>query len=461
MRRRLYEFLDKYKFFIILVLIICFWVVRLPLFNEKFGWHIWEDGNGLDTAIFVNQPLYPNYSLSGRINGKELYFPIVGHPLLPYEMFRLLGKFVNFFLPFENFSAEHTVLSIKIMVTSFQFLIYFLIGLQLFKRVENPLKKTLSFILLFLLTCAPISIYNSNEFQIDSFWGFLMIGLFFLAFINFLNYKKMFPGIFLLLSSAFVGFGKNEWSLMLIPSCIFILLLYVVIQKLMEKEKFDSFFIKTIVIVVVGNLVGNFINYLLDPQMYISGINLIVKMVTIGTMSGAPNTVSWFDVFVIRIPFISTCILLVFLILLFICQYRKKIDYYYLFLFIYSFSLFFAFFISSWGNYSRYFAPSLIGLIYVFLLYFTTYKINKTNIVAIIITMLITIFFGYKQIKEFHIQSKNSEYFSVVKDPSLNCIPLIDVGRVYKNKEIDFIHLSIGYSEAQKIADDFGKEVCR
>lgn len=244
MIKRVSRFIRKYHLFIIFLLTASFWIIRLPLFSPGFGWHIWEDGNGLDTVIFVNQPSYPNYSLNGRINGEDLYSSIVGHPLLPYEMFRLLGKAVSLILPLENFSEQHIISFIKIMVTASHFLIYLLVGVQLFRKIKKPLKRIFSFLLLFLLSCAPISIYNSNEFQMDSFWGFLMIGLFFLAFINYYRYKKVFPGILLFLSSAFIGFGKNEWSVMLISSCILILLLYVIIQRFVKKKSLIFFLSK-------------------------------------------------------------------------------------------------------------------------------------------------------------------------------------------------------------------------
>lgn len=458
---KLSRFLEKYQLLVVFLFIILFWVIRLPLFSHTFGWHIWEDGNGLDTSIFVNQPSYPNYSLYGRVDGVELYASIVGHPRLPYEMFSFLGKVVNLVLPLKNLSEEHTISFIKLLVTSSQFLIYCLIGIQLFKNMEEPLKKASSIFLLFLLSCAPISIYNSNEFQIDSFWGFLMIGVFLLTFVNYYRYKKIFPGILLALSSAFIGFGKNEWSIMLVLACLFILFLHIVVQRLIKKDRVEMSFVKTICIILLGNILGNLINYLADPFMYVSGIKLIVQMVTVGTMSGAPSNVAWFDVFLVRIPFISTCIFLILLISLFIRQNRKKINYYYTFLFVYSFFLFFAFFISSWGNYSRYFAPSLIGLIFVFLLYFANYKVKKVNIVGIIVMIFVIGFFGFKQLKDFYTQSEKSEYFNVTYDTSSDCIPLIDVGRVYKKKNVDFIHLSVGYEAAQDIVSSYGKSICK
>ena len=307
------KFLKKYQILYLVIFLAIYWLIRLPLYNYNYGWD-GEDGNGLDTQIFVMNSKYSDSSLYARIDGQEQYSPISGHPAVPYRLFALLGSCVNLFIPLENITDQQIILIIKIIVSTFQLLIYISFAFQLIKWVKNTIKRFISLFLLLLLSSAPISIYNSNEFQIDSFLGFIMIGIFFVSFKNYLQSKKKLAGILLLISSLFIGFGKNEWSIILLPSCVCILLIHLLIQKFIKKGPVDNFLIKIITIVVAGNLIGNLVSYLYNQNAYLSGINLIIKTVTYGTLSGAPSNVLWWDVFLTRIPFIGTNLILIIII---------------------------------------------------------------------------------------------------------------------------------------------------
>lgn len=454
------KFIRKYKYLLLLALIVLFWLVRVPEF--KLGWD-GEDGNGLDTDIFVNQLISPNYFLVSRIDGVDHYININGHPGANYAIFSILGSVTKTLVPLDKMTDQEVVTIIKVMVTVVQMLINIGIGFYIIKEFTDSRKKVVGLLVLMVLANSPIALYNSNEFQIDSFLGIILTSVLCFTILPFLKTPqrlKMRHYSLLALSSAFIGLGKTEWSLMLIAAVISVLSLYFIINKFIYKRPVDVKFLKMLGIIFVSNLIGNLFNFLFDRELYIGGFELLNRMIHNATIQGN-NGLSWLDVMYARLPFISTIFCLLLILFWMLIKSIRCINYYQLFIFIYGLLLFLGFFISSWGNLSRYFAPGLLTLTFAFVLYFRDFKIDSVSKYLFIGLVVVVGFQSYNLFMQFRKQEKQDLYFTVVSDITDNCIPLIDLGRVYRRPDIDFIHISMGYIGAEAIAKEYGKHICK
>lgn len=451
---------NKYKYLFLIIFIVIFWLVRSPEF--RIGWD-WQDSNGHDTDIFVNQPSYPNYFLIDRINGQNNYFPPTGHPGTIYALFSLNGSLVKTIAPLNTMTDQEVVTFLKVMVTAVHLLIYACLGWYILKRIKPTWKRIIALGILVVLANSPIALYNTNEFQIDSYLGVIMVACLCFTLLPFLETPqiiKRWHYILLALAAAFIGLGKNEWSLMLIASIIAILILYFVINKIIPKQPSDPIFIKMLIVIFCGNLIGNLCSFIFNRDLYLSGLELLSRMTQNVTIHGS-NGSTWFQVMVTRLPYISTIFVLLLALMWMFFRKFKNINYYKLFIFIYGFFLFFAFFISSWGDFSRYFAPALMVLTVAFFIYYRDFKLDNILKMILIILVVLVSFQSFTLFKSIWSRSKNDTYFSVTTNTSDNCVPLLDVGIVYRRPNIDFVHLGMGYVSAESIVEAYGKHMCK
>lgn len=454
------------KLFLVLVFLLVYFCIRVPYFN--MGWD-GLDANGTDTNIFQNHPQKPNYLLIARMNGEDIYASAAGHPAPMYAMFSYMGYFFQKFENYSDLSNVQIIFRMKVISATFQLLIFILLLLIVFKNEKDGIsKKTFSLYLgILLVSITPIAINNSNEFQVDSLFGLAMVGLYgiVLAAGLFKNISGRLFYALLFLAAAFVGLGKNEWSLLMFASLL-ASVVYLLVKKYSLKQSdniADSY--KIVGISFLGCLGGNILSYLFEPTLYMSGWDLLFRISKQASIFSKGGIIKLFFVTRARFVFIAPLLAMVAYTTFFIIKNIKKMDFIVLLSYFMSAAFFFSFFFSTWGPQPRYFAPAFAALLITTSIVYTKYQGPiglKTTILyglaALLVACLSINYIFDTRIKERHAYGIR-DISSFIADP--NCVPLLPVEDVYNKKNIDFVHRSVGMDAAKEIAKKYGRTMCQ
>ncbi len=446
------------KTLFVLLLVSLFFASRAPFFLS--GWD-GQDGNGNDTDILINHPPKPNYLLIARIDGLNQYVSPWGHPGLQYEMVARTGDFFRLFLNFNAMSKRRIVFSAKVVGSLFQLTVFVLLSILAFRKDESPFgRRSLpASISVLVLSISPIALYSSNEFQIDSTLGFFAVGLYVLSVYLALQGRSLSLGkiVSVLAASLFIGFGKNEWSFLLILSCFFCFLVRCYSRRSAPRDL--GGFYKVLLMSIAGCLVGNLLNYLFNPELYISGFYLMTYMSKVNSIVGSAGLGEWLAVARMRLYFLTTPLIV--MLFLFLAGRRALINSIHFLPLVYASLLFFSFFFSSWGVFSRYFAPSFI----VFAISLTMFcqkelhgKLHYLLWPVLLVTLVQSCWMIDKQVNGL---SQVIVAPSTVASGGDQCIKLMDVAETIGGEKMDFIHLHMGVEGANKIAKAKGKTVCK
>ncbi len=463
-------FIKKYnKIFILsflILFVIIFFAARIPFYSSN-----WDgtDRNGHDADIFINHPKKPDYLLIARIQGVNKYASPYGHPAGPYELFAETGELFKAFIPLNILPHQQIVTDLKIIASLFQLLIFLLIFLILFlEKSENFIKTLTCLLILLILSLTPISLYSSNEFQIDSIWGIFMIGLLMFS-IYIYHFKDKYPYILrvllLFFASAFLGLGKNEWGAMLLLSVITFLVSYPIIKKIFKLDEKRNY-LPLCLTIFTGTVSGTFINYLINPMLYISGWSLIQTMLFSFTLYGNQGYHFWLQQFKARLPYTLPVLLIIaFQTAVMIRLFIKKDENtgFHLFYYLISSLQFIGYFLSSWGDFSRYFAPSFTA--FMFSLIITLLKTDTPRWVlemtAVFIFLIISVNLHYDG--PLYQKSQNNRFNVLRKwgevDSKFGVIPLMDAGDLFDRNNIDFVHCGMGLDGAKSLIKKYEKEM--
>lgn len=453
---------------IIVVLVLftlLFFLVRIPLFS--LGWD-GNDGSGHDADIFVHQPSKPNYLLFARFGGKEVYESAWGHPGPPYAMFGALGKITGFLVNYERLSNGAIIALLKTVASLFQLAIWYPL-LVLIARCggmnsSGPVRFS-NYFGVGALALSPIAIQSSNEFQVDSTFGVIIAGAYALALIAAERsaQRPMLGGGLIVLAAAFIGLGKNEWTLMLLLSCAAMMVLLPLGSHLgycgAEFRKLAVFCLSA---TLGGLAVGNLASYLFEPTLYTSGWHLLFSMAGKASAFGAGGWARLTRVTAERLPFIQVHLVLMAYILWRLVAERDRLSAPLVLASIYGAGLFAAFFLSTWGPFPRYFAPafSVLCVVAGWLYANDTSPSRIVSVASFLVCGWIAVTgvqlaYG-KELAERSVFGKRD--ISAMVRPG--CAVLIQVDDVYRRKDVDFVHSGWGYEGAVEGAKRYGGVVC-
>lgn len=445
---------------VLLLFSFLFFLVRAPLFS--LGWD-GQDGSGHDADIFIHQPAKPNYLLFGRLNGKEIYFNASGHPGPLYAMYGAMGRILQHAVNYDALSNLQIIRMLKIIASLFQLAIWFPLLWLIARSLSNRTARIIGYSAISALALSPIAIQSSNEFQIDSMFGFVMAGAYALSLLAF--DRRLVPPpvsiVFIAVAAAFVGLGKNEWTLVLALACFGTLVLTWFVDRIGYLEDGQWHRLATCLLPTLGGLVlGNLASYLFEPALYTSGWALLTDMVGKASIADEAGRARFIEVNAARRTFIQVhLLLLVFVASRMITSWRVSPAL--MLACLFGAGLFGAFLISTWAAYARYFAPAFAALSVVGI---WLYVDRPTNKLATAIGALACCWLAVAGVR--FALSSNLARSSIygIRDisalTSAGCAALLPVEDAYRRKDIDFVHIGWGYQGAVAAARDYGGRVC-
>lgn len=442
--------------------IILYFLVRIPLFQT--GWD-GSDANGHHTDIFLHQLSGPNYLLLSDISGHKNY-DAPSHPAPMYQALSYLGGFISQFTDLQNLPYGEIVFRIKLISAAIQLGMFLLFACLVFKSDLSPKKITLAIALLFVFSMTPLAINNTNELQMDSFFGAPMTGLYTwvlgAAFLGLLSGWQL--SLSLMVTSFLVGLGKNEWTVLLLSSLV-VGAAYLAYQRYFSDDQHptQSDWL-TVASPILGCFLGNLVSYNCDSINYIGGWQLMTRMSGSASIL-APDGIAHFIYYTMqRMPFIFAPLILwgyASWMMLRMKLRSTPIVLGYLF----ASALLFGFLFSTWGGViPRYFAPAYAALLATCMAIFVRYQELKLNWpVRIFIALVITV----AQQSVVYLLSPNLVYTHQTGIRHINmtisnnsCVYLLPIEDTF-GKNIDYVVLGMGYEAAEKIAAGYGKHICQ
>ena len=425
---------------ILLLFIIFYVVVRKPYYSTQLKG---EEGDFAD--IFINQPPGPNYLQIGRVNGREIY-TIPQHPALSYETIALAGRAAETVINFSELSEYKTTVLLRALFSGFQLLVWVLIwyAIVVFDYFQN---KTYLFFMIGLLSLSPIALESSLHLQVDNSVGALFVGFFCFSLLAFVFMKnKTAKYLILFISAALIGFGRNEWGIILFVS----LLASIIFAKLFV-IKFQT---ESIILILAGLAAGTVINIIFDNFNYFAGLRLITTTLKVDAAGSTLNPhifmQSWVQKNMEKLPYLSTIVILLFVNIIKATRQFKKLFFEQVILLFFSLLLYFAFSATNRAGSSRYFVPAFFASIFTYILLTPNQKKTSVQIIFLYTILFIMIYF----------KPPIEPYKQIDVDPNDGCLMDIGAARGFFNEEVDYVTWSLGIVGQENFAEEYGVELC-
>ena len=424
----------------ILFFCIFYFIVRIPYYPRYL---LGEEGAFAD--LYINHIKGPNYILMGRVDGREIYGR-PSHPALIYETISLAGKISENFVQFDIQNEERTTITLRFIFSLYQFFSFLLLVISVY------LFKIDSLIMIILISFSPISLQESVHPQVDGSVGALFFSVFCLSLVINKSFNRKVLGKFnpylllILLSSIIIGFGKNEWVIAVIISVT-----ATVIFSIGRKIKLQT---SLIMMIILGLIIGSSINFLFDQENFLSGFDLTFGFIRSGiaTAQSKPTNhlFELIDVNMIRMPFLSSLVLILLINILGIVQKRKEIEFETVLFFSLSLALTLPYILTSWAATPRYFVPAMVVSTYSYILIKPKPASEMVKVIFISFFIFLNIFF-HPEIVPFI--ERNPE-------PREGCLLSIGAANGLFNEDVDFATWSLGDKGQKKFAAKYGTKMC-
>lgn len=420
---------------------------------------------GIFANIFLYHPSGPYYSQMGRLAGEEIYTKI-DHPALIYEIIRQWGMAWQFLFDYAQWSELATTVLVRMCFSVFEYVVWIFIFLSWNKVFnhdqENNAQRNRYFIyLLFCLAVWPASLLNTTNINIDASVGVLLVGLLTSAIMLFANKKSQSFSI-LLIAAFFSGFGKNEISVVLLLSllcCGLVLLFAGMINKnrvvLLE-------YLPAMVVILIANLLGNLLNYWIDPLNYLAGFKVFQARGTQASLFGTGDFTAWSKIFLERLSFIFIHLVLWSMSAWKILQQWRNVQFPALLTFVYGSALFFGYFFSYAEVGSRYFEPSLIVLTAAFLMLFAQHEFSHVAQKWLWGLLVVCSLHSTAEISSTtirivrHPDLIQSRYELPIEVLNTGCVPVLEQAMVFRRPDIDYV----AYESMKSLVESRNKKLC-
>jgi hypothetical protein len=415
------------------------WIIILVLFFT-----------GIFAELLVHRPSGPCYSLSGRVDGRNVYGGI-GHPAPSYELLRLGGWLGQSFLK-DPLYLDDTVITPRLRMLSsvYQFTTWVVIFLFLLftKTVQSKWK----YGILFLAGFSPLAIKTSVLLQIDNTSGAVICGLAAILILLAINSGRsgLARAALLFAAGCIIGLGKQEWSMALLPALLLVLLV-----QMLKKSKTD---IQSAAFIVAGLIAGNAASYLFDPLNYMRAFRFMSAFSGLSKSSPQPWQLErWWSQVKYEAPVIYVCFILQVIFILSVLIHRKQHPLKYL-LFLYGTILLFTYLFINWNYEFRYYVPSLVILTVACIAVLPSsppcwYNRSVGLLAATVVLSTIPFLLFYKPDRNTDLERIQS---GVLKS-SEKTILFINSGAGWNKPHIDYINASNSYEPSQKTAEKYEK----
>ncbi len=423
---------------------------------------------GIFANIFLYYPPGPEYSQVGRLGGVTIY-TLIEHPALIYEVLRHWGMLVNWLVDYSSWPDLWLTILARFSYSLFEYVVWLalIIAWRHLRRDTQPDSmpgEKYKVLLFYCLAVWPASLLNTTNINIDASVGVLTAGLFSVVIFLFSSPKLPSSGLYLLLffASFFVGFGKNEISLVLLMAigmcgiCLYL-------GRILKINTVGSAgLLPVMVIAIVGNIAGNYFNYSFDPVNYIAGFNVIHVRSSQTGILGTGGVWIWVKMFLDRLPFIFIHLILWFLSAKRVIRDYNKVKFPALLSFLYGSALFFGYFISYAEVGSRYFEPALAVLMISFLLLHPQLDFSCQGrkwfgyffILCALHSSAEIISTGVRVLNRPSLLQTRFEIPAEVKDTG--CIPILEQADAFYRLDIDYV----AYESLRPLVEAQGKKLC-
>ena len=431
------------KMLLIILFAIIFIAIRIPFFENNV-----RGEEGIFAEIFINHPKGPKYLQIARINGKEVFiYP--NHASMISETISFFGKTSQIFFDFSSHSEWAITIALRFFFSLFHLFSWVLV-LMSFLKMDG--KKGYLILYIFILSITPIAIKGSVELNIDNSVGVLFTSLlcFSLLVYEYTNKKTFFNYLFVSLSCFLFGFGKTEWSIGFAISFIIAIFSSRIIRKNID--------VKLLLALIIGIVLGNFVNYMVSPYNYLDGLNLLTwylksQIVVTNVSSNANIVTTWLTLNLQRLPKTLPIIMLIFLNAFLLVSNLKITNFTTIFLFILSSLLFFAFSLNTFSTNSRLFLPSFFSCVFTSITLVKSYlkEPQKPFFMVFILVILVSNMILFPEIQRYKI---------IDIKPRSDCVSFLGIGKGYIRENVDYISRSLGLEGASKFAEEYGVTLC-
>ena len=211
--------------------------------------------------------------------------------------------------------------------------------------------------------------------------------------------------------------------------------------------------------VIIGLILGNFINYLVSPYNYLDGLHLLnwyfkSQIASKNVSSNASIVTTWLDLNLQRLPETLPIIILILFNAFLLFMNLRKTDFTTIFLFILSSSLFFAFSLNTFSTASRLFLPSFFSCVFTSTTLVKNYLKEPQKPFFIVLIMAILVYNGI-----FFPKIQRHKIIDI--KPRSDCVYILGIGTAYIREDLDYISSSLGRLEgARNFADEYGVTLC-
>lgn len=416
---------------LIIAFVCLYFAVRIPLLSEPLGYE-----EGIFAELIVNRPAGPLYSLSGRIDGENIY-SYISHPLALYELLRLSGGIWRKFLEYPVYLDDAIITPRLRSITSSYQLIFGCLLLTV-ALTGNVLKGKWSILLIFTAMLSPLSIKSSAQLQVDNTSGALLCGIAALLFVSSEAFREKgrLKALLLFCGGVLSGLGKHEWSFAL----LFALAFTGAVCRFLKVEGCRNLYI-----VAAGLLTANAVSYLLDPVNYRLGLHCILVFSKMSEQSFSTWSFShWLKLMTTRVPFIYICIVFLIFLVFGVVTNKQRLQCTSYLTAFFGFALFAGYIVSDHNSDLRYFVPSLCVLLVAILSVQTAmaFPLNRwIFILAIVSIWVSTVIFlhGYKPDRNEHLDMITSGSLSSAPETLL----FINDGAAWNKPEIDYTNNNV------------------
>ena len=423
---------------------------------------------GIFAEIFLYQPIGPDYSQMGRLDGVTIY-GIIEHPALIYEVLRYWGFFWSALIDYSRWSELWTTVLARFAYSTFEYAVWLMmiaIWSHLKGRSARGRETADRLIVCFFYCLAvwPASLLNTTNINIDASVGVLIAGL--LSAVVMLFASPAIPrwGLYVPLAAVafFSGFGKNEVSIVLIIATIVCGAAYLLAWALKINRAGGAGYLPVLVITVAGNLAGNYFNYSFDPVNYMAGFDVLHLRGSQTSLLGTGDIAAWTKVFLARLPFILIHLVLWGMTAWQLIRRLHQVRFPALLTFLYGSALFFGYFISYAEVGARYFEPALIALTASFLLLNPRIDFSQAGRKWFAVFLIICAVHSTAEVSATIVRvARNpgllqSRFVVPEEVKNTGCIPVLEQADAFHRSDIDYV----AYEHMKPLVESKGKKLC-
>lgn len=441
------------KALFVILFIILYFATRACFYKTPI-----QGEGGIFAELIVNRPDNPNTSLNGRVDGKNRYnWP--AHPLGIYSIIKASGVIAQPYLKAVDWQDDRQITPrVRFIFSLFQFLILLLLLLYVAFFHDWPVH-WLVVVIMAAVIVSPVAISTSWDPQVDGSVGVLMHGLLGLTLLIALDKPlNVLKGAILFAAACFLGFGKQEWSIVLLVALV-IFAIYVWIRKLKTSDDLKKN-MTVLLVVVAGVVLGNIMSYLFEPQSYMGGFRVMWSFSHAEKVLGGEAGFvfdKWLYMTKHRLPWTCTGIALIGIYVLLLFSKRRWPKPIELLLFIFGLGMFGAYFLVSHDAQARYFAPSIILFTMSIVAIFPKNIDTRTSVLISTLTLMMFASSGIYLYNNL-IKKPMKPYFNadeIKLKPGQ--IAILSTGQGWNKLDIDFVNRDAGQQIVENYAKRFNK----